>query len=255
MWELLCFGPHDVELLSTAVRRLEPLGLRLLHAAHSHAHVEGEAQVHEDCSRFYVERVQGGEADSDEEAAAFRAAVLQVLMGTYNSDDATKFSVRAVDEESLEKLQDDHLKLAQGLVPGVQDVLTASPLVPRREKKVQIVSPVGGQPAQNGAAKFAGDGNFLKQIPQRPAGEASDALAQQRWLGSPGNSPPLGPSGAVGSLGVPTGRGRSRRPSRDIGLEETSGELARVEELEAKVAPLEPRPTLACAHPRTCTQT
>ena len=85
VWELLCFGPHNVELLSTAVRRLTPLGLRLLHAAHSHAHVEGEAHVHEVCSRIYVEHVLGSdrtddrtEAETEEEVAAFRAAVLKV---------------------------------------------------------------------------------------------------------------------------------------------------------------------------------
>ena len=88
VWELLCFGPHNVELLSTAVRRLTPLGLRLLHAAHSHAHVEGEAHVHEVCSRIYVEHVLGSdrtddrtEAESEEEVAAFRAAVLKVKIG------------------------------------------------------------------------------------------------------------------------------------------------------------------------------
>ena len=49
VWELLCFGPHDVELLSTAVRRLEPLGLRLLHAAHSHAE-KSPASVRDEAS-------------------------------------------------------------------------------------------------------------------------------------------------------------------------------------------------------------
>ena len=65
---------------------------------------------------------------------------MQVLMATYSSDDATKFSVRAVDEESLEKLQRVSLKLAQDLVPGVQDVITGSPLVSRREIKVRTVA-------------------------------------------------------------------------------------------------------------------
>jgi hypothetical protein len=86
VWELLCFGPHNVELLSTAVRRLTPLGLRLLHAAHSHAHVKGEAHGHEVCSRIYVEHVQGSDrtdAESEEEVTAFRAAVLKVRPATY----------------------------------------------------------------------------------------------------------------------------------------------------------------------------
>ena len=116
VWELLCFGPHDVELLSTAVRRLEPLGLRLLHAAHSHARVAGEAKAHHECSRIYVETVQvksdKSEVQSEEEVSAFRASVLKVLMGTYNSEDATNFSVCSVDEASLEKL---HEKLQQEL--------------------------------------------------------------------------------------------------------------------------------------------
>ena len=120
VWELLCFGPHNVELLSTAVRRLAPLGLRLLHAAHSHARVAGEAKGgnagHHECSRIYVETVQvksdKSEVQSEEEVSAFRASVLKVLMGTYNSEDATNFSVCSVDEASLEKL---HEKLQQEL--------------------------------------------------------------------------------------------------------------------------------------------
>ena len=137
-------------------------------------------------------------------------SVLQVLLGTYNSEDATKFSVRAVDEASLEKLQE---KL-QEVVPGVHH---ASPVIARRDLKTAAA--VGGPPEN------LVDG-YLKQIPQRPAGEASEALAQQRWLA--GNSPPLGPVAAPGA--------RSRRASREqLSPEEIAGEIARVEELEAKV--------------------
>ena len=95
VWELLCFGPHDVELLSTAVRRLEPLGLRLLHAAHSHAEkspasvrdeVSSAVVLQQQCSRFFVER-RGEEPDAtrtEEQTSAFTEKVVQVLMATYN---------------------------------------------------------------------------------------------------------------------------------------------------------------------------
>ena len=141
-------------------------------------------------------------------------SVLQVLLGTYNSEDATKFSVRAVDEASLEKLQE---KL-QEVVPGVHH---ASPVIARRDlRDLKAPAAVGGPPEN------LVDG-YLKQIPQRPAGEASEALAQQRWLA--GSSPPLGPAAAPGA--------RSRRASREqLSPEEIAGEeIARVEELEAKV--------------------
>ena len=136
-------------------------------------------------------------------------------MGTYNSEDATKFSVRAVDEASLEKLQEELQEKLQEVVPGVHH---ASPVMARRELSQAISA--GGGPPENLV-----DG-YLKQIPQRPAGEASETLAQQRWLA--GNSPPLGPSAPPGA--------RSRRASREqLGAEETAWEIARVEELEAKV--------------------
>ena len=201
VWELLCFGPHNVELLSTAVRRLTPLGLRLLHAAHSHAHVEGEARG-DVCSRIYVEHVEDSERteeESEEEVSAFRAAVLKVLMGTYNSEDATKFSVRKVDEASLEKLQEEYNASLEA-VPGVHH---ASPVVARRDLKAPAASSVPDNLVLLVPDNLV-DG-YLKQIPQRPAGEMSEVLAQQRWLA--GNSPPLGPSAAPGP--------RSRRASRE----------------------------------------
>ena len=133
-------------------------------------------------------------------------------MGTYNSEDATKFSVRKVDEASLEKLQEEYNASLEA-VPGVHH---ASPVVARRDLKA---------PAASSVPDNLVDG-YLKQIPQRPAGEMSEVLAQQRWLA--GNSPPLGPSAAPGP--------RSRRASREgLSPEETPGETARVGELEAKV--------------------
>ena len=192
VWELLCFGPHDVELLSTAVRRLEPLGLRLLHAAHSHARVAGEAKTHHECSRIYVETVQvsgKAEVQSDEEVSAFRASVLKVLMGTYNSEDAADFSVCSVDEASLEKLHEKLQRELQEVVPGVHH---AGPAVtPRRRRNSNPSLTIGGPPQGENQQNLVVSGppenlvdGYLKQIPQRPPGEASDALAQQRWLAS-----------------------------------------------------------------------
>ena len=141
-------------------------------------------------------------------------------MGTYNSEDATKFSVRKVDEASLEKLQEEYTASLEA-VPGVHH---ASPVVARRDLKAPAASSVPDNLVLLVPDNLV-DG-YLKQIPQRPAGEMSEVLAQQRWLA--GNSPPLGPSAAPGP--------RSRRASREgLSPEETPGETARVEELEAKV--------------------
>ena len=141
VWELLCFGPHDVELLSTAVRRLEPLGLRLLHAAHSHAEksstsVRDEATsaavLQQQCSRFFVER-RGEEPDAtrtDEQTAAFTEEVLKVLMDTYKSDDKTKFNVRLLDPKSLEEMVSSTSEVNTDLVPGLQDVFGLVPPSP-----------------------------------------------------------------------------------------------------------------------------
>merc|ERR1719149_599165 len=74
VWELLCFGPHDVELLSTAVPQQQP---------------------QQQCSRFFVER-RGEEPDAtrtEEQTSAFTEQVVKVLMATYKSDDKTKFTV------------------------------------------------------------------------------------------------------------------------------------------------------------------
>ena len=166
--------------------------------------------------------MRGGWGGYAKWAQAVCVRVRQVLMGTYNSEDATKFSVRAVDEASLEKLQEELQEKLQEVVPGVHH---ASPVMARRElnnarRELSQAISAGGGPPENLV-----DG-YLKQIPQRPAGEASETLAQQRWLA--GNSPPLGPSAPPGA--------RSRRASREqLGAEETAWEIARVEELEAKV--------------------
>ena len=93
VYELLCFGPHNVELLSTAVRKLEPLGLRLLHAAHSHEDGSTKVEKGQSVSRFFVEKMRLGDLDdvTDEKLTEM---VLKVLMTTYKMDDETKFSVR-----------------------------------------------------------------------------------------------------------------------------------------------------------------
>ena len=164
VWELLCFGPHDVELLSTAVRRLEPLGLRLLHAAHSHAEksstsVRDEAMPavpqqlpQQQCSRFFVER-RGEEPDAtrtEEQTSAFTEQVVKVLMATYKSDDKTKFTVRPLDPKSLEEMVSSTSEMNTNLVPGLQDVLGLVPPSPDFNEFRRGL-PMG-----------------LKQIPERP---------------------------------------------------------------------------------------
>ena len=161
VWELLCFGPHDVELLSTAVRRLEPLGLRLLHAAHSHAEksstsVRDEAMPavpqQQQCSRFFVER-RGEEPDAtrtEEQTSAFTEQVVKVLMDTYKSDDQTKFTVRPLDPKSLEEMTSSTKEMNTNLVPGLQDVLGLVPPSPDFNEFRRGL-PMG-----------------LKQIPERP---------------------------------------------------------------------------------------
>mmetsp|Transcript_37838 Transcript_37838/g.96082 ORF Transcript_37838/g.96082 Transcript_37838/m.96082 type:complete len:1041 (+) Transcript_37838:56-3178(+) len=144
VWELLCFGPHDVELLSTAVRRLEPLGLRLLHAAHSHAE-KSERSVHggdapppavlqQQCSRFFVERhgedPEASRNRTPEETAAFSDRVLKVLMTTYKSDDKTEFTVRRIDPQVLDDISCTTSEMNTNLVPGLQDVLGLVPPSP-----------------------------------------------------------------------------------------------------------------------------
>ena len=161
VWELLCFGPHDVELLSTAVRRLEPLGLRLLHAAHSHADVKSSTSVRDEampavpqqqCSRFFVER-RGEEPDAtrtEEQTSAFTEQVVKVLMATYKSDDKTKFTVRPLDPKSLEEMVSSTSEMNTNLVPGLQDVLGLVPPSPDFNEFRRGL-PMG-----------------LKQIPERP---------------------------------------------------------------------------------------
>jgi len=166
VWELLCFGPHDVELLSTAVRRLEPLGLRLLHAAHSHAEkspasVRDEASsavvLQQQCSRFFVER-RGEEPDAtrtEEQTSAFTEKVVQVLMATYKSEDKTKFTVRPLDPKSLEEMVSSTSEMNTNLVPGLIADIDVLGLVPPSPdfNEFRRGLPMG-----------------LKHIPERPPG-------------------------------------------------------------------------------------
>ena len=121
VWELLCFGPHDVELLSTAVRKLEPLGVRLLHAAHSHQEKVTAEGEREQCSRFFIERLDGPEPPSEAENAQFSVLVVEVLMTTYKSD-KTKFTVRPVDTTVLSEMSEHARTSSESNVPGLQDV-------------------------------------------------------------------------------------------------------------------------------------
>ena len=96
VYELLCFGPHEVELLSTAVRKLEPLGLRLLHAAHSHEDGHStKAEIGQRVSRFFMEKMQTTDVDVDGvENETLTDMVLKVLMTTYKMSDEVEFSVK-----------------------------------------------------------------------------------------------------------------------------------------------------------------
>lgn len=92
VWELVCVGPHKVELLSTAVRKLTPLGLRLLHAAHSHSSPH-ENEARDMCSRFFVEKPGEDVLGGEEEVDAFREKMHEVLKSTYKSEEA-EFVIR-----------------------------------------------------------------------------------------------------------------------------------------------------------------
>uniref|UniRef100_A0A7S3AJY0 ACT domain-containing protein n=1 Tax=Haptolina ericina TaxID=156174 RepID=A0A7S3AJY0_9EUKA len=125
VWELLCFGPHNVELLSEATRQLAPLGVQLLHAAHSHAARptkgvakggEVAAQT-EQCSCIFIDKP--GKRPSADEVAEFTKKVLHVLMTTYGSKDEANFTVRPVDSKELQELAAIASVTSQAEVPGV----------------------------------------------------------------------------------------------------------------------------------------
>ena len=188
VWELLCFGPHDVELLSTAVRKLEPLGVRLLHAAHSHQDkvTESGEQQQQQCSRFFIERLDGPEPPSEVDNAKFSERVVEVLMTTYKSSDKTKFTARPVDTTVLTEMSENTRTSSLGNVPGLQDVQN-TPDFARMRRSL----PLG-----------------LKQIPeggtQRGSGEDGVPVTPLSPVG-PGAVPPVSGIGPASTTILPGG--------------------------------------------------
>ncbi len=236
VWELMCIGAHDVELLSTAVRKLEPLGLRLLHAAHSHTDkTEGEgADAQQQCSRIFVERRQEAAAGRDsksegeiyEETEEFTAKVIRVMKATYKSDDDNKFTVRPVESSALEEMSFMTRSISAAVVPGLQDL-------------PGLVKP---SPDFNEFRRGLPRG--LKQIPERePRSPMEMAFDGDGLLGGSN-----GPSGGATPYGegakTPTKPREGRRPSVPSIDPQT---MTRVQELEAKAR--QRRPALPARRP------
>jgi Kef-type K+ transport system membrane component KefB/glycine cleavage system regulatory protein len=174
--ELICLGPHNVELLSTAVRKLEPLGTRLLHAAHTHADDHAVDGRREQCSRFFVEvmpsalagKTPGGVsiegADEDTMLKELCDKITEVLTTTYKTSEEIKIMVKPVDPEKMEEMSTQR-RVSKEAVPGlsgIDAVVTpeenATPDIPRR-----------GLPATLN----------LKEIPERII---DPRVAQMTWL-------------------------------------------------------------------------
>merc|ERR1712113_889834 len=89
------------------VCKLRTLGMRPLHAAHTHKHSATDTEnsgMHQKCSRFFVEKPDQLRVDelSNEELEAFKAQMIEVLKDVYQMHDASKFIVRPVSIESLQ---------------------------------------------------------------------------------------------------------------------------------------------------------
>eukprot|EP00316_Scyphosphaera_apsteinii_P000295 CAMPEP_0119320298 /NCGR_PEP_ID=MMETSP1333-20130426/52113_1 /TAXON_ID=418940 /ORGANISM="Scyphosphaera apsteinii, Strain RCC1455" /LENGTH=1000 /DNA_ID=CAMNT_0007326993 /DNA_START=77 /DNA_END=3079 /DNA_ORIENTATION=+ len=211
VWELICLGSHNVEMLSTAVRKLTPLGLRLLHAAHTHAHNPSETDVQQSqCSRFFVEKPGQFEAPSDDEVQSFSAKVRKVLMTTYKTDDESKFLVWPVSAESLKTM-----KSPQDYVPGLQDLT---------EQHVRLSASL-----TDAKGSIVG---LMRHIPDRPAVAREKIVVADEASSTLGLPISSGNSSHFLSSSVPKRGGDRGAPELEARIAQLEGLLARVERLE-----------------------
>lgn len=212
VWELICIGEHDVEKLSLAVVKLRPHGLRLLHCAHSHVHSSDESTSlagSQQCSRFYVERVEmTKDKETDEDVETFTKEVVDVLKEVYKMSDERKFHVKPVSLDSLQTAK----ALKEEVVPGLGD------LVPTTHQALHADLTRG-----------------LKQIPEGK--QTDNGLFFNLNLSSADDEYEV-KSGDTSSLGLPVAGARARIPSGPLEIP-TSSTAGPSRDLEARVKTLE----------------